>query len=188
MSRNNNSTHYRRGNIFLIGMMGVGKTTLGKLMASTMSRRFVDCDEAIESATGSSIERIFGLAGEAAFRGLEEQTLGRLVQCDNTILSTGGGVVLSAANRAALRANGYVVYLSAPLSKLLARVQGANLDHRPMLQADDVEQQLRALLAQRAPLYRETADTVIAVGNVPAAKLAQRIIQRYIKAGGEYEG
>ena len=178
MSRDSvNSCRYR-GNIFLIGMMGVGKTSLGRFLGGAISRQFVDCDEEIEKTVGTSIDRIFNLAGEAAFRQLEEQIISQLVQRDNIVLSTGGGVVLSAANRTALRANGYVVYLSAPLPKLLARIQLANPRQRPMLQVADVERRLSILLAQRAPLYGETADTEIAIGNASVKQLAQRIMPR----------
>ena len=175
----------KRNNIYLIGMMGVGKTTLGKHLAKATGLTFVDCDKAIEDHTGTSIKTIFEFAGEPGFRKLEQQLLLELVQRDNIVLSSGGGVVLNPDNRAALRANGYVVYLSATLGKLLKRtVNNSNRRWRPLLNVDNPEQQLRILIKQREPLYRQIADTVIDVRTYSPQVLIKKIIREYAKNSG----
>lgn len=145
--------------IFLIGPMGAGKTTVGRRLAKNLHRRFVDCDQELEQRTGVTIALIFEIEGEAGFRAREKRLIDELTLLDNTILATGGGAVLDPDNRRRLASRGFVVYLHAPVEKLLARTRVDT--HRPLLQTADPEQKMRDLLAFREPLYHEIANLII---------------------------
>lgn len=146
-----------RGNLYLVGLPGAGKSTLGRQIARRLSKRFIDCDHELEARTGVPIPTIFEIEGEAAFREREVQTLAELVQIDNIVLATGGGVVLRAENRQRLKANGTVLYLHVEPAMLFERVRHAR--HRPLLQGD-MTARLEQLYAERDALYREAADHV----------------------------
>lgn len=146
-------------NIYLVGLMGSGKTTIGRILARRMGRRFLDSDHEIESRTGVRVPVIFEHEGEAGFRRREAQTIAELTQETAIVLATGGGVVLDPANREALRTTGWVVYLDVPTHILLERTRHDT--NRPLLQVADPKDRLNALRAQRDPLYREVADLVI---------------------------
>lgn len=150
-------------NIFLIGPMGAGKTTIGRQLAKSLGLDFVDSDHEIESRTGASIPLIFEVEGEAGFRRREREMIDELTQRSRIVLATGGGAVLDPANRAHLSARGQVVYLRASLEHLLKRT--AKDRNRPLLRTDDPrarpEQILARILEQRDPLYREIADLVV---------------------------
>ena len=148
-----------RGNLYLVGLPGAGKSTLGRQLARRLGKRFVDCDHELEARTGVPIPTIFEIEGEAAFREREVQTLGELAALDNIVLSTGGGVVLRAENRAYLKANGTVLYLHVEPGLLYERVRHAR--HRPLLQIGDPQTRLHQLYAERDALYREVADHVV---------------------------
>jgi len=109
-------------NLFLIGAMGAGKSTIGRRLAAALDKAFVDADQALEKRTGADIALIFELEGEAGFRKRESEMLARLVQREGIVLATGGGVVLAAENRAHLAERGFVIYLDAPIELLVARV------------------------------------------------------------------
>jgi len=148
-----------RGNLFLVGLMGAGKSTLGRQIARRLAKRFVDADHELEERLGVSIPTIFEIEGEAGFRDREEAVIDDLTRMTDVVLATGGGAVLRPASRERLKANGTVVYLFADPLTLWDRVR--NSRHRPMLQAVDPRQRLFDLYEQRDALYREVADHVI---------------------------
>ncbi len=149
-------------NIFLVGPMGVGKSSIGRRLAARLGRTFIDSDEELMRRTGVEIEVIFDIEGEAGFRSRESRLLQELVRQAGIVLATGGGAVLLPENRAALAANGTVVYLSAA-ADLLAR-RTARDRKRPLLQTGNRLARIRELLEAREPLYREVADCVVDTG------------------------
>jgi shikimate kinase len=149
----------RRGNLFLVGLPGAGKSTLGRQLARRLHKRFVDADAELELRLGVSIPTIFEIEGEAGFRDREEVTIAELTILEGIVLSTGGGAVLRPANRVRLKENGTVVYLHAEPSALCARIRHSR--NRPLLQTADPMGRLAELYAQRDALYRETADHVV---------------------------
>jgi shikimate kinase len=144
--------------IFLVGPMGVGKTTIGRQLANLLGYEFIDSDRAIEERTGASIPWIFDMEGEAGFRRREQTVIDELTMRTATVLATGGGAVIKPENRACLKQRGIVVYLKADLDELLARTR--NDKNRPLLQTDDPRTRLQSLLEQREPWYLEVADIV----------------------------
>ncbi len=151
------------GNIFLIGPMGAGKTTIGRQLAKSLGLDFMDSDHEIESRTGASIPLIFEVEGETGFRRREHEIIDELTQRSRSVLATGGGAVLDPVNRAHLAARGQVVYLRASLEHLVKRT--AKDRNRPLLQTADPrgrpEQILAKILEERDPLYSGIADLVV---------------------------
>lgn len=160
-------------NIYLVGLMGAGKTTVGRLLAKRLHRRFLDCDHEIETRTGVRIPVIFDIEGETGFRRREAQVLAELARENDLVLATGGGAVLAEANRLCLRDSGVVIYLHAPPEVLYRRTRRDR--NRPLLQVDDPLATLKNLYALRDPLYREVADIVIESQDGAAGALAQKI-------------
>lgn len=149
----------RSGNIYLVGMPGAGKTTIGRQLARRLQRKFVDADHEIESRTGVRIPVIFDIEGEQGFRDREAKVIAELAADSNLVVATGGGAVLRSTNRDVLKQSGTVVYLQAVPRLLFERTR---LDpNRPLLQVANPLQKLDELFAQRDPLYREVADIVI---------------------------
>jgi shikimate kinase len=148
-----------RGNLFLVGLMGAGKTTLGRQLARRLDKRFIDADHELEARLGVSIPTIFELEGEEGFRDREEAMIDELTRMTNIVLATGGGAVTRPASRARLREQGTVLYLHAEPETLWQRLR--NSRHRPMLHADDPRHRLVELYQARDPLYREVADHVV---------------------------
>ena len=148
-----------RGNLFLVGLMGAGKTTLGRQLARRLDKPFVDADHELEARLGVPIPTIFELEGEAGFRDREEAIIDELTQRVNIVLATGGGAVTREGSRAKLRSNGTVLYLHASPEMLWQRLRNAR--HRPMLHTADPQGRLAELYALRDPLYREVADHVV---------------------------
>src|SRR4249920_402227 len=140
-------------NIFLVGMMGAGKTSVGKMLARNLGKTFHDSDQVIESRTGVKIPVIFELEGEAGFRAREAAVIEELSALDNVVLATGGGAVLNQRNRELLKTRGAVVYLRASVNELWSRTRHDR--NRPLLQTQDPYARLCELHAQRDPLYRE---------------------------------
>ncbi len=161
------------GNIFLVGLMGAGKTSVGKLLARRLDKTFYDCDHEIERATGVKVAVIFEIEGEAGFRAREEKTLAEFVGHKEIVLATGGGAVLSAASRKLLADNGVVVYLRASAADLWARTRHDR--NRPLLNTTDPLARLQQLYDQRDPLYREVADIVVDTGDQSLGSLASRV-------------
>jgi shikimate kinase len=168
-------------NIFLIGMPGAGKTTVGKALAKQLAMRFVDADKELVSRTGVSIATIFEIEGEPGFRSREVELISKLVLERGIVLATGGGAILDAANRTALRKHGAVIYLQAGLAELRERTRRDT--KRPLLQGSDPEAVLSALLQIREPLYREAAHIVVNASRENIGKLAQHIIDELTSLG-----
>ena len=148
-----------RGNLFLVGLMGAGKTTLGRQLARRLDKRFIDADHELEARLGVSIPTIFEIEGETGFRDREEAVIDELTRMTGVVLATGGGAVLRAASRSRLKANGTVLYLHVEPGVLYERVRHAR--HRPLLQIGDPQTRLHQLYAERDALYREVADHVV---------------------------
>jgi shikimate kinase len=148
-----------RGNLFLVGLPGAGKSTLGRQLARRLHKRFIDADAELERRLGVTIPTIFEIEGEAGFRDREEATLAELTSLTGIVLSTGGGAVLRAANRAHLKENGTVLYLHGDPAMLWERVRHSR--NRPLLQTADPMARLAGLYAERDALYREVADHVV---------------------------
>ena len=146
-------------NIFLVGPMGTGKTTIGNQLADCMGLSFTDLDLEVEARCGAGIPWIFDIEGEAGFRQRESQLLDQLSQRENLVLATGGGAVLNPQNRQWLKERGLVVYLNSSLEQLLDRTRRDR--KRPLLQVDNPRAVMERLLEEREPLYREVADLVV---------------------------
>lgn len=159
--------------VFLVGLMGAGKTTVGRLLAKRLKARFVDSDHEITAATGVSIPTIFEIEGEAGFRRRESEVIERLSRDENIVMATGGGAILDAANRQCLRERGTVVYLLATPESLHERTRRDN--GRPLLQVGDRLARLRELFQQRDSLYRETAHIIVEVGRTSAPHVVRQI-------------
>jgi shikimate kinase len=146
----------QRKNLVLIGFMGVGKSTIGRLCAQRLGYAFRDSDKVIEERTGSPVKEIFAAQGEAAFRALEKAVIAELAAMPGVVIATGGGAVLDPENADRLRASGLVVLLTAPPEAIRERVKDAK--SRPMLAgAPDVTTRIAELLAERAPYYESAA-------------------------------
>lgn len=165
-------------NVYFVGMMGAGKTTVGRFLARRTRKRFIDCDQEIEARTGVRIPVIFEIEGEQGFRRREAQVVKELTAEKGIVLSTGGGVVLDPENRACLAANGLVVYLSVPPDELYQRTRQDK--NRPLLQVADPLGKIKELHALRDPLYREIADIVIDGAGKTAFGVA-RLLEREIR-------
>ncbi|MBT8040388.1 MAG: shikimate kinase AroK [Gammaproteobacteria bacterium] len=143
-------------NVYLVGPMGSGKTTVGQRVAALLGLEFVDCDHELEDRTGASVALIFDIEGEAGFRDRETRMLSELTAREGILLATGGGVILRAENRRLLADSGLVVYLSTSVQQQLRRL-GRDRS-RPLLQTPDRRAKLLRLAEERNPLYREIAD------------------------------
>lgn len=164
------------GNIILIGMMGAGKTTVGKLLANLIGKTFIDVDHEIQQRTGVGIPVIFEIEGEAGFRKRESEVLREVIQQQNIVLATGGGAILHPDNRTLLRQHGTVIYLCAPVSELRRRTHQDK--NRPLLQTGNVYAKLTELFIQRDPLYRETAHIIMDSGKQSVRALVQKLTQK----------
>ena len=162
-------------NIFLIGPMGAGKTTIGRQLARELKIPFYDSDRVIEEHTGADIPLIFDLEGEEGFRKREQAAIDELTGMDNIVLATGGGAVLREENRSHLAERGTVFYLYTDLDSLLERTRKDK--NRPLLHGDEPpELVLKRLMDERDPLYRQTADHVIDTGNSSIRAVIKAII------------
>lgn len=161
------------GNIFLVGMMGAGKTSVGRVLAKRLNKIFYDSDHVIEERTGVKIPVIFEIEGEPGFRHREAAVLDELTALDEVVLATGGGAVLAQENRDRLRARGTVVYLRASVKDLLNRTRHDK--NRPLLQTADPRARLDELYEMRDPLYREVAHITIDTGSQSLTALVNRL-------------
>jgi shikimate kinase len=162
--------------LVLVGMMGVGKSTVGRMVAAVLDRPLFDSDEMIEERTGRTVREIWATDGEPAFRTLETDTLlEALAEPEPSVIAAAGGVVLSERNREALQtADARVVWLMADVDVLVDRV--SNGGHRPLLD-DDPEATLRRLYAVRAPLYQEVADAIVSVDHRSPTEVAKAVLR-----------
>ena len=168
--------HPKNNNIFLVGLMGAGKTTIGRLLARKLNRRFVDADHEIEARTGATIPWIFEIEGEACFRRREADVIRDLSAQQGLVLATGGGAVLDPKSRALLAERGTVIYLRASIGSILQRT--AHDKNRPLLQTADPRGKLEQLWTERDPLYREIADLVIDTGRPNVQSMVQTILDQ----------
>ncbi|MBI4194506.1 MAG: shikimate kinase [Betaproteobacteria bacterium] len=173
------------GNIFLVGLMGAGKTSVGRALARRLHKTFYDTDQEIERATGVKIPVIFEIEGESGFRARESKILSELVCGANIVLATGGGAVLSERNRKLLAAHGTVIYLRAAAHDLWQRTRHDK--NRPLLQSGDPLVKLEELFTRRDPLYREVADLIVDTSSQSVGALAHKIEQRLAQLKGEAE-
>lgn len=164
-------------NIYLVGLMGAGKTTVGRQLAKRLGRTFLDSDQEIEARTGVRIPVIFDLEGENGFRQREAQIIAELTTNRNLVLATGGGAVLNAGTRTRLRESGWVAYLNVPPPLLFERTRFDR--NRPLLRVENPLQKLEELYAQRDPLYREIAHLVVDGSRMVATGIVQHLAREY---------
>ena len=162
-----------RKNVFLVGPMGAGKTTVGRLLGELLRQDFFDSDAEIEKATGADIPWIFDVEGEAGFRKRERKMIDFLTSKENIVLATGGGSVTAEESRRMLRERGDVVYLRASIDQQIRRMSGDN--SRPLLQVEDRETEIRQLFAIRDPLYKEVSNISIETNGRNARFIAKEI-------------
>lgn len=164
------------GSLFLVGPMGSGKSTIGRLLAKELKASFKDSDKEIERRCGADIPWIFEKEGEQGFRDREAAVLADLVRLPGLVLATGGGAVLREANRRALAQGGRVIYLHATVEQQVKRT--ARDRHRPLLQTADPGAVLRELMKVRDPLYRQIADLVVEADDRSKFQVVAEIIDR----------
>ncbi|WP_353666962.1 shikimate kinase [Marinomonas sp. THO17] len=172
-------------NIILVGPMGAGKTTIGRLISQSMGKEFYDLDKVIEDNTGADIPWIFEREGEEGFRKRETQALANIVQSEknNTVLATGGGIVMREENRDILKQDALVIYLYASVAQQLYRTSKSS--HRPLLQTGDPKATLKKLFAIRDPLYRDVATLIIETDARHPKAVANKVIdalRRYLNS------
>lgn len=166
-------------NIYLVGMMGAGKTSIGRLLSKRSRRRFYDSDHVIEERTGVTIPTIFDLEGEQSFRDREEAVIAELARLSNIVLATGGGAVLRENNRQALCSSGIIVYLRGSVEDLWRRTRKDK--NRPLLLTDNPRQKLAEIYSVRDPIYSSVADIIIETGNPSIQSLEQDVEARLIE-------
>ena len=161
-------------NVFIVGPMGAGKTTVGKLLAQELGLEFRDSDHEIELRAGTNISWIFDIEGEDGFRTREAKIIDDMTQESGIVLATGGGAVLDEQSRRHMSARGTVVYLRAPLELQLERTKFDR--DRPLLQVEDREAKLKELMEERDPVYLEVADLVIDTDQKSSKKIVKEIV------------
>ena len=166
-------------NIFLVGLMGSGKSTIGKLLAQELGYEFIDSDHYIEAQTGVSIPYIFEVEGEDRFRDREVKALKDICDKKQLVLATGGGAVIRQENRDLLPQKGIVLYLNVPIESLYERVRFDM--HRPLLQNADPKAVLKTLFSAREQLYLDTADYIVYSDNIPPKLVVNGIIESIIQ-------
>jgi len=169
-------------NLYLIGPMGAGKTSIGKQLAKSLRFDFFDMDQVIAETTGVDIAWLFDVEGEAGFRLREQEALKKLVHKQRIVLSTGGGVIGQAQNRQLLAAHGTVLYLSASVAHLAQRIM-KKIEKRPMLSTGEPEERLRQLASERNSLYASIADFTVYTGDQSVSAMTKNIIQLLQHAG-----
>lgn len=169
-------SHRHIRNLALIGFMGAGKSSVGRIVAEQLGFEFVDTDEMIETRTGKSITQIFAQDGEAHFRDLEYAVIEQLSQSSNLVISTGGGLPTRQANIDSLKTHALVVCLWCSAERIWERVR--TQAHRPLLQTPDPQAKIRELLAARAPFYRQ-ADVLLNTENRSQRQVCQQVIQQF---------
>ena len=163
--------------IFLVGPMGAGKSTIGKILSELTSMQLIDSDAEIEKRTGADISWVFDVEGEEGFRRREEAVIDELTRKNGIILATGGGAVKNANNRKALSSRGVVVYLKTSVEKQYQRT--CRDTRRPLLNNPDPQGTLARLMAEREPLYQEVADIIVETDQYSARQIATQIIEKF---------
>src|SRR5271154_5919153 len=166
-------------NLALIGFMGTGKTSVGRLVAEQLRFDYLDTDEIIQSRTGRGIADIFKTDGEPAFRALEENVVQELAARERTVIATGGGLPTNPANLASLKTHALVICLWASPEKIWERVK--NQTHRPLLHDADPQKKIRELLAAREPFYKQ-ADVLVNTDIRSAREVAQQVVHQFRSA------
>jgi shikimate kinase len=164
-------------NIYLIGLMGAGKTTIGRSVARALKLPFYDSDKAIEESTGVDIPTIFEFEGEEGFRDREQKMLQQLTKMQGIVLATGGGAVLREENRRLLKDNGFIVYLQCSVDRILERTRRDS--QRPLLDTDNPRERIETLFKQREPLYLSCADYKIDTGVLQSKVVVNHILEEY---------
>jgi shikimate kinase len=175
-----------KANVFFIGLMGAGKTTVGRAVARRLGRPFYDSDQEVEARTGARVAQIFELEGEAGFRLREKQMIDELSRYEGVVLATGGGAVIDPQTRARLRGRGTVIYLRSHPHDLWLRTRRDR--NRPLLQTEDPKARLESLYATRDPLYRECAHVIVETGRPSINSLVNHIVMQLemsAAAGGQ---
>jgi len=162
-------------NIYLVGLMGAGKTTIGRSLAKRLGLSFIDTDKEIESRTGVTIPTIFEIEGEDGFRKRESQIIAEMATRTSMVVATGGGGVLRPENRANMRSSGFVIYLNVPPQTLWERTRHDR--NRPLLQVADPLLKLTQLFDLRDPLYREVANLVVDGSRMSAQGVLQFLLK-----------
>lgn len=162
-------------NIILVGLMGAGKSTIGRNLAKQLNKEFYDSDRVIEERTGVDIATIFEIEGEQGFRDREEQVIDELCLMGNIVLATGGGSILREANRKNMKKYGHVIYLCTTAELLYSRIRFDK--SRPLMQTDRPLDTLTQLLKVREPYYKEVADSVISTGKQKAGLIVKRVLE-----------
>ena len=166
-------------NIFLIGPMATGKTTIGRKLATKTSKKFYDTDIEIKRSTGAEIPLIFEIEGDAGFRERETKIISKLVLLQNIVLSTGGGAILAEENRKILTENGIVIYLKSSAKKIYDRT--CNDKSRPLLQGNDRLGKIKKILNEREPMYKSIANEIINTDNFITEEITREILKRIKK-------
>ncbi len=164
------------GNIFLVGPMGAGKSTIGRFLANELKLEFRDTDQALEERTGADVSWIFDVEGEDGFRVREQKIIEELTANQGIVLATGGGAICLSDNRKFLGGRGFVVYLEASVDQQWSRTKRDK--NRPLLQTENPRETLEALHADRDPLYREIADMVVETDGRTVRSVANEILRK----------
>jgi shikimate kinase len=167
----------RSENIYLVGLMGAGKTTIGRQLAKSLSVPFYDSDKAIEESTGVDIPTIFEFEGEEGFRDREQKMIKQLTQLEGIVLATGGGTILREENRRVLKEKGFIVYLQCSVERILERTRRDT--QRPLLKADNPRERIESLFTQREPLYLSCADLIVDTGVMQSKAVVNHILEKY---------
>ncbi len=175
-SHSTNQNLYCDQNVFLIGPMGVGKTTIGKMLAKDLGLQFIDTDQEVERRAGADVSWIFDVEGEEGFRTRETNVLDDLTQRSKVLLATGGGSILKPENRRFLYSRGVVVFLDTTVEMQLKRTEKDK--KRPLLQNGNPRETLTRLKAERDPIYQELADIKITLGDSNSRKVVNTIIRK----------
>jgi shikimate kinase len=163
-----------KSNIFLVGPMGAGKSTVGNLLAQTLQFNFYDADKEIEKSANMEVDQIFEVEGEEKFRGREEKIIAELTQHQRVVIATGGGAILSLRNRQILSERGFTFYLRVSLEKQLERIQ--SVKGRPLLKNTDMSQKLSMMQKIREPLYQAAANKIINTDDLNAKEIVESIL------------
>ena len=167
----------RSENIYLVGLMGAGKTTIGRQLAKSLGLPFYDSDKAIEESTGVDIPTIFEFEGEQGFRDREQKMLQQLTELKGIVLATGGGAILRQENRDLLKENGIIIYLQCSIDRIMERTRRDT--QRPLLKTADPKERIEQLYKEREPLYLNCADLVVDTGIMQSKAAVNYILEEY---------